>query len=827
MTDAAQDPADRSGRQGRLRFVLAAAALAGLLFLPLGGWLAASVRALTSPQRQPQVPNQAEIQPLAQRAQQLLPEASQGARWVWQLETGLVDPHAFLTRLFVSPAYLKHQTDDRRFLQDLSFVINDRPLSDQEVETGELERDRLAMLDQQLQTAGWPARQGANRVTGRITGLALDRTLPPAGAQVMGQVAIGFQASSQGGQTAVRLLSEGRTHSRLVLDPGQENHQINWDADAVEPGQHQLAVWGLGPDGRGLWLELPVWSVPPVTTLADEAVVPARGPGWYRLAARPDQSVRLLVVEADAALEARLWTAWDQNQAKTRAAPEQPGALFYRPQATESAFYVHIEAAPQAAYTLVASPQAAVEKDRPDQVWAVTAQGDEMLTVRRAPGKAHRLALDAVHLIDPEARLGALSLATADGKALAFHPAFSSQENQYALVVPADTDLLAIQAVAMEGSAARLALGRRDADGDRQAFSDTAVVALEPALNTLILAVTGFDQTERFYAVSVLRPQATDRLSAMLDPFPASWQNHLLWTHIHHPAYHFEAQQTGLDWTAFLDAQNTGDKSLIDASSVPDHWVQADSPVYDGSRWKAASRPVVAYYGDPRNFLDPQELFQFEKLTFNPHLHTRQGIEQILAGTFMAPKQAGPDYAGLILAAGQKADISPFFLASRIIQEMGTKGQSPLASGTLEGYEGVFNFYNIGAYPNPEVPNGAQINGARYALFGSNAQAGELTEQDKAWLLPWNSPERAIVGGALWIANRYVAIGQDTLYGQKFDLIEADGLYVHQYAQNIQMAWAEGRRIRANWEALGLLEEPFVFAIPVFENMPQEPAPRP
>ena len=90
--------------------------------------------------------------------------------------------------------------------------------------------------------------------------------------------------------------------------------------------------------------------------------------------------------------------------------------------------------------------------------------------------------------------------------------------------------------------------------------------------------------------------------------------------------------------------------------------------------------------------------------------------------------------------------------------------------------------------------------------------------------MPWTTPRRAIVGGARWIAERYVAIGQDTLYGQKFDLVAEDGLYIHQYAQNIQMAWAEGRRTRQAWLDLGLIEEGFLFRIPVFENMPAEPA---
>jgi beta-N-acetylglucosaminidase len=144
----------------------------------------------------------------------------------------------------------------------------------------------------------------------------------------------------------------------------------------------------------------------------------------------------------------------------------------------------------------------------------------------------------------------------------------------------------------------------------------------------------------------------------------------------------------------------------------------------------------------------------------------------MLENTFMASgNEYGIDYAELIHEAGQAADISPFFIAAKIIQEMGPQGQSLLAHGELPDYEGIYNFYNIGATPNPEVENGALINGARFASLGKDPSTEELDDEEKRWLIPWNSPERAITGGAIWIADRYVAIGQDTLYGQKFDLI--------------------------------------------------------
>ena len=48
----------------------------------------------------------------------------------------------------------------------------------------------------------------------------------------------------------------------------------------------------------------------------------------------------------------------------------------------------------------------------------------------------------------------------------------------------------------------------------------------------------------------------------------------------------------------------------------------------------------------------------------------------------------------------------------------------------------------------------------------------QITPDEAAILLPWDTPEKAICGGALWIAKSYSEIGQDTLYFQKVDLID-------------------------------------------------------
>lgn len=139
---------------------------------------------------------------------------------------------------------------------------------------------------------------------------------------------------------------------------------------------------------------------------------------------------------------------------------------------------------------------------------------------------------------------------------------------------------------------------------------------------------------------------------------------------------------------------------------------------------------------------------------------------------------------------------------------------------------GYFNFYNIGASPNPSVPSGALINGIRFATWGSDASAETVTDLERTWLIPWTDPWRAILGGAEYIGRNYIRIGQDTLYLQKFDVVGPE-YYNHQYMQNIQAAIHEGVRYYDAYKNNGLLQNTLVFKIPVYLDLPATPSPRP
>jgi len=56
----------------------------------------------------------------------------------------------------------------------------------------------------------------------------------------------------------------------------------------------------------------------------------------------------------------------------------------------------------------------------------------------------------------------------------------------------------------------------------------------------------------------------------------------------------------------------------------------------------------------------------------------------------------------------------------------------------------------------------------------------------------WNTPEKAILGGAQFIANNYIKSGQNTLYKMRFN---PQNPGVHQYATGIDFAKSNAKRI--------------------------------
>ena len=414
--------------------------------------------------------------------------------------------------------------------------------------------------------------------------------------------------------------------------------------------------------------------------------------------------------------------------------------------------------------------------------------------------------------------------------------------------------------------------------------------------------------------------------------FPESYKAGLRSLHAQHPTWIFNAVQTGLDWNTAVAYELHGTSSLVETGSKSSwkstdagkfDWTTSTWPGFDGATWVGASQEIVAYFMDPRNFLDDSYVFQFAAHDYNPEIQTIDGLRSMLKGTFLEgqvaidassplyaaaaaaqglsastnamsgqtvtdasigtatqtgsgesllgyegpgatgaanisdaaqasaaattvtagnvlegtdsmsttvmPGSGGPgtgsasmyttnstnmmtgavtvSYADIIMEAAEQSKVSPYVLAAMIIQEQGTKG----SSGSISGATGYYNFFNVGAY----AANGmtAVERGLWYA-----AQSGSYNR-------PWNTPEKAIVGGALFYAQNYLVAGQNTLYLKRFN-VQGSNMFKHQYMTNTAGAAEEGKSLGKAYNdtmRAGVL----VFNIPVYNGMPETACPMP
>ena len=348
-----------------------------------------------------------------------------------------------------------------------------------------------------------------------------------------------------------------------------------------------------------------------------------------------------------------------------------------------------------------------------------------------------------------------------------------------------------------------------------------------------IFAIVEFDEVDSEKDEKELTRQMT-----LSNVFPESYQPYIDELKKKYPNWEFKALYTNLDWEYVIDNENIFGKNLV-PKSYSDSWKNTTPGEYNvevDSGWVDSSRQAVEYAMDPRNFINNVRVFQFEELSYNSNTNTITSIEKILYGTEFYNKiveyknSSGSNivtdkkYSELILNAARTSSVSAFHLASRIKQEVGPFLSHSSISGTVSGFEGLYNFYNIGATSSSE-PMGAIKNGLQYAKDGKGAST---TTKDK-YLIPWNTKERAITGGAIFIGSSYINLGQNTIYLQKFHVYDTgnDELFWHQYMTNVLAPYSESKLIYTGYANSDLLDSAMSFVIPIYENMPDLPCTSP
>ncbi len=310
-----------------------------------------------------------------------------------------------------------------------------------------------------------------------------------------------------------------------------------------------------------------------------------------------------------------------------------------------------------------------------------------------------------------------------------------------------------------------------------------------------------------------------------IEGFPEDYKVKFRELHSKYPGWKFVAVHTGLNWDDVIKSESVIGKNLTSKSSVAS-WKSTEPQAYnkntgewygfDGGAWAAASSEIIKYYMDPRNFLDENSIFQFETLEYQEY-QNEEGLNKLLVNSFMGGSYTDADgvtrsYTNTFLEAGRQNGVNPYHLASRCLQEQGLYGKSDSVSGTVPGYENLFNYFNIGAYA--ASGNSAEINGLIYA-----------SGSDEDMSRPWNTRSRSIMGASKYISEKYVKKGQNTLYFQKFNVVNKEnGIYSHQYMNNVCAAAIEGARMS---KAYTDTSSALVFMVPVYDNMPESPCPKP
>ena len=295
--------------------------------------------------------------------------------------------------------------------------------------------------------------------------------------------------------------------------------------------------------------------------------------------------------------------------------------------------------------------------------------------------------------------------------------------------------------------------------------------------------------------------------------FPESYATRLALLSVQHPTWKFVPVDTGLSWGDVIANESIVGRNLVENSDDDSHkstqagaydWYTNTWAIYDGNRWVAASPDYIAYRMDPRNYLDDVYVFMFESLSYDEN-QTLDGVSSILSSTFMRNSVLDTDgttldYAQTFYDIGKSQGVSPYHLASRVVQEQGA-GTSDLISGTNASYPGYFNYFNIGAF---------------------NSSAGTAVQNGlaKAKAMGWNTRRKSIEGGSSLISESYIKKGQDTLYFQKFNVVNHNALYSHQYMTNVSAARSEARKVAAGYADKN---QAFVFRIPIYKDMPAEP----
>ncbi|WP_157825426.1 N-acetylglucosaminidase [Rahnella sp. AA] len=183
-----------------------------------------------------------------------------------------------------------------------------------------------------------------------------------------------------------------------------------------------------------------------------------------------------------------------------------------------------------------------------------------------------------------------------------------------------------------------------------------------------------------------------------------------------------------------------------------------------GGGFPRISKEEIRPYFDPEIHLEEPDIFQYLDISM-PVSVTE---EQMRA--YLSNKNILSGHEATFLNAAQKYGVNAIYLAVHASLETGN-GKSPLGTGIIVDGVKVYNMYGIGALDGKAVVTGSNM----------------------AKKMGWTTPEKAIDGGASWIASHYILAKQNTLYKMRWN---PENPGTHQYATAANWALAQSKSLK-------------------------------
>lgn len=295
---------------------------------------------------------------------------------------------------------------------------------------------------------------------------------------------------------------------------------------------------------------------------------------------------------------------------------------------------------------------------------------------------------------------------------------------------------------------------------------------------------------------------STEKISALDSSKYPGFKEKLIALAQKHPNWDFEFLYTTLNFGDAVSGEASNVRRNLVPTSYAGEWING-TETYD-TGWYSASSKAIAYYMDPRNFLDEENIFQFLDVNSYPQDScTLDGINSKISNTFLK------DYANEINNACLNKNVNPYYVIARLLQEQGNKGGATWRMTDSDG-KVYYNLFNIGASGD----------GIEQVINNALAKAKEKG---------WDTVQKGIEGGIDILKDNWLENYQNTLYQNRFDIDKTNGsaLYEHQYMQNLMGAYSEAKILKSMYVNTSKLESSFKFIIPLYENMGTEVSPLP